>query len=81
MLPNAWRARARPCLEPAEPVTIKRYANRRLYRPAAGRYVTLEDLAVMVEDDEDFVVYDAKTGADVTPSILKQIIFERAHHG
>ena len=66
---------------PAEPVTIKRYPNRRLYRPAAGRYVTLEDLAVMVEDDEDFVVYDAKTGADITRSILKQIIFERAQHG
>jgi polyhydroxyalkanoate synthesis repressor PhaR len=66
---------------PAEPVTIKKYPNWRLYRPAAGRYVTLEDLAFMVEDDEDFVVYDAKTGADVTPSILKQIIFERAQHG
>jgi polyhydroxyalkanoate synthesis repressor PhaR len=66
---------------PAEPVTIKQYPNRRLYRPAAGRYVTLEDLAFMVEDEEDFVVYEAKTGEDVTPSILKQIIFERAKHG
>ena len=37
--------------------------------PRAGRYVTLEDLALMVEDDEDFVVYEAKTGADITPSI------------
>jgi polyhydroxyalkanoate synthesis repressor PhaR len=66
---------------PAEPVTIKQYPNWRLYQPAAGRYVTLEDLACMVEDDEAFVVYEAKTGEDVTPSILKQIIFERAKHG
>ena len=66
---------------PAEPVTIKKYPNWRLYHPAAGRYETLEDLAFMVEDDEDFVVYEAKTGEDVTPSILKQIIFERAKHG
>ena len=50
-------------------------------RPAAARYVTLEDLAAMVEDDEDFVVYEAKTGEDVTRSVLKQIIVERAHHG
>ena len=66
---------------PAGPVTIKKYPNRRLYHPAAGRYVTLEDLAFMVEGDEDFAVYEAKTGEDVTPSILKQIIFERARHG
>jgi len=66
---------------PVEPVTIKKYPNWRLYHPAAGRYVTLEDLAFMVEDDEDFVVYEATTGEDVTPSILKQIIFERAKHG
>jgi hypothetical protein len=64
-----------------EPVTIKCYANRRLYNPAAGAYVTLEDLALMLEDDEDFVVSDAKTGADITRSVLKQIILKRAHHG
>jgi hypothetical protein len=65
----------------AEPVVIKRYANRRLYLPAAGRYVTLDDIAGMVEDEEGFVVRDAQTGEDITPSILKQIIFERATHG
>ena len=64
----------------AEPVTIKRYAHRRLYAPAAGRYVTVEDLANMVEDEKAFVVRDAATGEDITPSILKQII-ERANHG
>ena len=58
----------------AEPVVIKRYANRRLYNPAA-------DLGALVEDEEDFVVYDANTGDDVTHTVLKQIIVERARHG
>jgi polyhydroxyalkanoate synthesis repressor PhaR len=64
-----------------EPVTIKQYGHRRLYHPGIGSYVTLEDLACMVEDDEDFVVYEAKTGEDITRLILKQIILERAEHG
>jgi polyhydroxyalkanoate synthesis repressor PhaR len=64
-----------------EPVTIKRYARERLYDPNAGSYVALADLAVMVEEDEDFVVYEAETGEDVTRSVLKQIIIERAKHG
>jgi polyhydroxyalkanoate synthesis repressor PhaR len=64
-----------------QPVIIKKYPNRRLYRPAAGAYVTLDDLTAMVEDDEDFVVLEAKTGEDVTPSILKQIIRQRVFHG
>ena len=65
----------------ASPVTIKRYAHQRLYAPAAGRYVTVEDLAGMVEDEEAFIVHDATSGEDITPSILKQIIIERARHG
>jgi polyhydroxyalkanoate synthesis repressor PhaR len=65
----------------AAPVTIKRYAHQRLYAPAAGRYVTVEDLASMVEDEAAFVVHDAASGEDITPSILKQIIIERARHG
>jgi polyhydroxyalkanoate synthesis repressor PhaR len=65
----------------AAPVTIKRYAHQRLYAPAAGRYVTLEDLAGMVEDEEAFVVLEAASGENITPSILKQIIIERARHG
>jgi polyhydroxyalkanoate synthesis repressor PhaR len=64
-----------------EPITIKRYANRRLYHPGSGTYVTLEDLAEMVEDDEDFVVFDVATSTDITRSVLKQIIIERADHG
>jgi polyhydroxyalkanoate synthesis repressor PhaR len=64
-----------------QPVIIKKYPNRRLYRPAAGAYVSLDDLAAMVEDDEDFVVLEAKTGEDVTPAILKQILRQRVLHG
>jgi polyhydroxyalkanoate synthesis repressor PhaR len=59
------------------PVTIKKYANRRLYNTGTSSYVTLEDLATMVKAGEDFVVYDAKTGDDITRSVLAQIIFEQ----
>jgi polyhydroxyalkanoate synthesis repressor PhaR len=61
----------------AEPVTIKKYANRRLYNTGTSTYVTLEDLAGMVKEGEDFLVYDAKTGEDITRSVLAQIIFEQ----
>jgi polyhydroxyalkanoate synthesis repressor PhaR len=60
-----------------EPVTIKKYANRRLYNTGTSTYVTLEDLASMVKAGEDFVVFDAKTGEDITRSVLAQIIFEQ----
>ena len=60
-----------------EPVTIKKYANRRLYNTGTSTYVTLEDLATMVKNGEDFVVFDAKTGEDITRSVLTQIIFEQ----
>jgi polyhydroxyalkanoate synthesis repressor PhaR len=60
-----------------EPVTIKKYANRRLYNTGTSTYVTLEDLASMVKGGEDFVVFDAKTGEDITRSVLAQIIFEQ----
>jgi polyhydroxyalkanoate synthesis repressor PhaR len=60
-----------------EPVTIKKYANRRLYNTGTSTYVTLEDLATMVKAGNNFVVYDAKTGEDITRSVLAQIIFEQ----
>ena len=60
-----------------KPVTIKKYANRRLYNTGTSTYVTLEDLAAMVKGGEDFLVYDAKTGEDITRSVLAQIIFEQ----
>jgi polyhydroxyalkanoate synthesis regulator protein len=64
-----------------EPVLIKRYEGRRLYRPDAGTCLTLDDLAVMVEEDEAFTVREAASGDDITPSILQQIIRRRALHG
>src|SRR6187431_3584213 len=60
-----------------QPITIKKYANRRLYNTGTSTYVTLEDLASMVKAGEDFVVYDAKTNEDITRSVLTQIIFEQ----
>jgi polyhydroxyalkanoate synthesis repressor PhaR len=63
--------------EEKEPVTIKKYANRRLYNTGTSTYVTLEDLATMVKNGEDFVVFDAKSGEDITRSVLAQIIFEQ----
>jgi polyhydroxyalkanoate synthesis repressor PhaR len=60
-----------------QPTTIKKYANRRLYNTGTSTYVTLEDLAAMVKNGEDFLVYDAKTGDDITRSVLAQIIFEQ----
>jgi polyhydroxyalkanoate synthesis repressor PhaR len=60
-----------------EPITIKKYANRRLYNTGTSTYVTLEDLAGMVKAGEDFLVNDAKTGEDITRQVLAQIIFEQ----
>lgn len=60
----------------SSPVTIKKYANRRLYNTATSSYVTLEHLCQMVKDGVDFAVYDAKTGEDITRSVLTQIIVE-----
>src|SRR5687768_2571018 len=59
------------------PTVIKKYANRRLYHTGTSTYVTLEDLARMVREGGDFVVYDAKSGEDLTRSVLTQIIFEQ----
>jgi polyhydroxyalkanoate synthesis repressor PhaR len=63
--------------KPEEPVIIKKYANRRLYNTGTSTYVTLEDLAAMVKSGSDFIVYDAKSGDDITRSVLAQIIFEQ----
>ena len=60
-----------------KPTTIKKYANRRLYNTGTSAYVTLEGLAEMVKKGEDFEVFDAKTGEDITRSVLTQIIFEQ----
>ncbi|MEM7463214.1 MAG: polyhydroxyalkanoate synthesis repressor PhaR [Pseudomonadota bacterium] len=60
-----------------QPTIIKKYANRRLYNTGTSTYVTLEDLAQMVKDGEDFVVNDAKSGENITRSVLTQIIFDQ----
>jgi polyhydroxyalkanoate synthesis repressor PhaR len=64
-----------------EAVVIKKYANRRLYNTATSAYVTLEDLAEMVKRGTDFTVHDAKTGEEITRSVLTQIIFEEENKG
>ena len=62
-------------------VTIKKYANRRLYNTATSNYVTLDNLCQMVKEGTEFVVYDAKTGEDITRSVLTQIIVEEESKG
>jgi len=63
------------------PITIKKYANRRLYNTATSSYVTLDHLCQMVQDGVEFAVYDAKTGEDITRSVLTQIIVEEEAKG
>jgi len=64
-----------------EPVLIKKYANRRLYNTATASFVTLDDLHEMVKRDKDFIVKDARTGKDLTSSVLTQIIAEEESKG
>ena len=62
-------------------IIIKKYANRRLYNTQSSSYITLEDLARMVRTGVDFQVLDAKTGSDITHTILTQIIMEEEANG
>ena len=64
-----------------KPVIIKKYANRRLYDTSASRYVTLDHLRELVRANTDFKVVDAKSGEDLTRSVLAQIIFEEESKG
>src|SRR6202790_904131 len=65
----------------SKPVVVKKYANRRLYNTATSSYVTLEDLAKLIKEGGDFVASDAKTGEDITRSVLTQIIVEQEQKG
>lgn len=68
--------------KPADgPITIKKYANRRLYNTSSSSYITLDDLAKMTRDSVEFQVIDAKSGDDITHSILTQIIMEEEASG
>ena len=66
---------------PTPPVVIKKYANRRLYNTSTSSYVTLDDLCQMVKGGREFLVYDAKTGDDITRAVLTQIIVEEEQKG
>jgi polyhydroxyalkanoate synthesis repressor PhaR len=64
------------------PIIIEKYAKRRLYNAGTYTFVTLDELAAMVKRGRNFLVYDAKTGADITRSVLAQIAFEQENfHG
>jgi polyhydroxyalkanoate synthesis repressor PhaR len=63
------------------PVVVKKYANRRLYNTESSSYITLENLADMIRAGRDFVVYDAKTGEDITRGVLTQIIVDEESKG
>ncbi len=65
----------------SKPAVVKKYANRRLYNTATSSYVTLDELSQMVRKGEEFVVFDAKTGEDITRSVLTQIILEEDSKG
>lgn len=65
----------------AQPVVVKKYANRRLYNTESSSYVTLDDLAQMIRAGREFVVYDAKSGDDITRPVLTQIIVEEEAKG
>ena len=64
-----------------QPITIKKYANRRLYNTATSSYVTLDHLAEMVKEGVEFAVFDAKTGEEITRSVLTHIIVEQENKG
>lgn len=72
---------AEPSGAPRGVITIKKYANRRLYNTATSSYVTLEHLSRMVKNQVDFIVLDAKTSADLTRQVLTQIISEEENKG
>ncbi len=72
---------AKPLGSDENPITIKKYANRRLYNTATSSYVTLDHLCQMVKDKVAFAVYDAKTGEDITRPVLTQIIVEEESKG
>ena len=79
----AETSQTEPESKPADrpPVVVKKYANRRLYNTETSAYITLDNLAEMVRKGRDFVVYDAKSGEDITRGVLTQIIVEEEGKG
>jgi polyhydroxyalkanoate synthesis repressor PhaR len=74
-------AGAPPSNSAAAPVVIKKYANRRLYNTETSSYITLDHLATMTREGRDFQVFDARTGEDITRSVLTQIVMEEESTG
>lgn len=85
--PHDPTAAASPAAPPSSPppapppVVVKKYANRRLYNTETSSYITLDNLADMIRAGRDFVVYDAKSGEDITRGVLTQIIVEEESKG
>ena len=82
---KSWLTRRSPNLPETAaqqpPVVVKKYANRRLYNTETSSYITLDNLADMIRAGRDFVVYDAKSGEDITRGVLTQIIVEEESKG
>jgi polyhydroxyalkanoate synthesis repressor PhaR len=74
-----WGSGCEPMANFDRPTIIEKYSNRRLYHTGTFTFVTLDDLAAMMKRGRSFLVYDAKTGADITRSVLAQIAFEQKH--
>lgn len=75
------KAGATPTGDAATPVIIKKYANRRLYNTETSSYITLDHLATMTREGRDFQVFDARSGEDITRSVLTQIVMEEEASG
>jgi polyhydroxyalkanoate synthesis repressor PhaR len=78
---GASKAGAASTGDASTPVVIKKYANRRLYNTETSSYITLEHLATMTREGRDFQVFDARTGEDITRSVLTQIVMEEEATG
>ena len=77
-MPEVWE---RSMAKSTGKVTIKKYANRRLYDTESSAYITLDRLAAMVREGREFEVVDAKTGEDITRQVLTQIIVDEEARG
>src|ERR1700727_826776 len=75
------QAEAQPKTADTQPVVENKYDNRRLHNTESSSYITMDNLADMVRQGRDFEVYDAKTGEDITRSVLTQIIVEEEGKG
>lgn len=78
---NAKDTKANGSGQTKDVIVIKKYANRRLYNTATSSYVTLDYLSDLVKGGQNFVVYDAKSGEDITRTVLTQIIFDQESKG